>query len=216
MRKYILLSVSQLFFWVSVYSQEMEGIDSLQISKLKTELYAAKETKRIDILNKLAGEYQKAISSTDSIHRDSILIYATKAQVEATEIDYKYGIAYSLLHMSRYYRDILKDTIKSEEYSRQALKLANEINSPEILGWYYYDRWELKKALDYFQKADDKEAEADAAAQLCYEYSKSGKYDEEGFKYCQRAVELAGIKKQNTPSWGVYISGFTCILDKKK
>lgn len=210
MRKYLLI-MSLGLFNVHLSAQKMYvfAIDSIRIHELKQQLTKAKDKGRVDVLNKLAGEFQNAIASTDSIHRDSVYKYASLANKESKTLNYEYGIAYSLYRLSRYYMKYLKNRDLSKESAEQALALAQKINSAEILGWCYYDKWELKKAYDYFRIANDKEAEADVAAWLCYEYSQSGKYDEEGFKYCQRAMELANIKKINTPSWGAYISSFT-------
>ena len=210
MRKYLLIITIGLFN-VNLIAQKIHvfSIDSIRIHDLKRQLPKAKDNNRIDLLNTIAGEFQNAIASTDSIHRDSVYKYAARANEESKTLKYEYGIAFSSYRLARYYMKYLKNAALSKEYLDMALSLAQKINSAEILGWYYYDKWELKKAYDYFRSANNKEAEADVAAWLCHEYSQSGKYDEDGFKYCQRAAELANIKKINTPSWGAYISSFT-------
>ena len=207
MKKYLLITV--LFCSYSIAAQKINKLDSARIQTLKTQLLKAKGKTRIDILNNLAGEYHNAIGSTDSVHRDSVYKFASLANNEAAKLNYEFGQAYSLFRLAKYQMNYLKDSVAKNIYMQQAFQIAEKIKANEILGWYYYEKWELKKAIAYFKAANDKEGEADASAWLCYEYSQSGKYDEEGFKYCQRAVELANIKKINTPSWGVYISSFT-------
>ncbi len=191
-------------------AQKMQEVDSLRILNLKFQLVNAKDKTKVDVLNKLAGEYQLLIGTNDPLRRgDSLYKYASLANSEAKALNYKYGVAFSLLRLSRYFIFYAKDEPTGKDFAQKALKIGEEINNAEILGWYYYYQWDLKKAYNYFRAANNKEAEADAAVWLCYEYSRSGKYDEEGFKYCQRAIELANIKKVNTPSWGAYISQFS-------
>ena len=209
MRKYFVISSVLLASFQLAFAQKMHKVDSIRIADLKMQLLKSKTKDRVNFLNSLAGEFQNAIASTDMIHKDSVLKYASLANTEAQKLDYKYGLAFSLYRLARYYMKYLKDKDKSEDYLQQAFSIAEKIKANEIIGWYYYDKWELKKAITYFKAANNKEAEADATAWLCYEYSNSGKYDEEGFKYCQRAVELADIKKTITPSWGAYISELT-------
>ena len=207
MRKYILIIA--LFCSYSIAAQKINKLDSLRIQTLKEQLVNAKGKTRIDILNNLSGVYENVIDGRDSLHSDSVYKYASMANLEAKQINYEFGLAYSFLRLSKYYTKYLRDSIAGKNYSQQAFVIAEKIKANDILGWYYYDKWELKKAISYFKAANNIKGEADATTWLCYEYSTSGKYDEEGFKYCQRALELANLKREYASGWEIYISQFT-------
>ncbi len=202
MKHIISLTAFTLLLFSQLGAQHLKPIDSIRIAYLKEKLTTASGTEQVDILNDIAWEHSWADKDKATAYD-----YAKRAKEKASQSKYARGLGYALLTLGWYAQgknDKLADSVFNE-----ALRIGENINDDRLIARVYYRRWELKKAFEHFKKAGDLQGEADAAAWLCYEYSNSGNYDAEGFSYCQRAVELADVKKESTPGWAWYISVFT-------
>jgi tetratricopeptide (TPR) repeat protein len=183
---------------------------------MKKRLPLLKDSARVDAMNRISinfGYFARVggfTQKTDSINR-----YASMAYDEAKKIGFKSGMAMALVQMSHI--DVLQDLPVQEEATkekniREALRLAEEVNDNEVLGWGYYylssspsikknamEGEYLKKAANYFRKAGDTLREAEVTTWLCMLYNDKGAY-EESFPYCDRCVQLA--KSLPKTEWG--------------
>ena len=183
----------------------MEKADSLRIEALKKKLSILKGRPRVDCLNDIARELIYLQWSPNKPEYD----YAKQAYVEASKIDYKYGIAFSLIR---------NGTIKSHEAIdsiKHAIAIGESLQNNEIIGWgylrlgdEYYDLDQLslvkscwEKALYHLEKAGDTEGIADLALGLCEIYNKEGKY-EKAFPYCEKALLASKQKRTHNISYG--------------
>ena len=191
MRKYNLIGLILCICQVAGFTQ---SANMLWIDSLKKKLPSLNDSAKVDCLNDLADAF---ITNGPYPAPDSIFKYATAANKEALKIGYKKGEAFSLLNLGA-------DQIK------QAISIGEIINNRKILGRAYlyrsYDaldndsyREALKKALTYFEQSNDIEGELEANIRLCDAYTSNGKY-EEGFKYCDKCIQLK--KNATLTPWG--------------
>src|SRR5688500_12090781 len=126
-----------------------------KIDSLEKQLTQLKDSSRIDCLNLIARTIPDAIPGDNtnplwSQKADSVYHYASIAYSEAMKIGYKKGIAQSLANMgsSEFTRGVPlrikkeNDSVsvhKAEKYLVQAISIAKEINSDDVLGYAYYD-----------------------------------------------------------------------------
>ena len=163
MRKYFIAFIL-LIASVPIYSQIVKSpytdnrrADSLRIDSLKKTLPSLSGSDRINCMIRLCQDYEHItpiggfVFKNDSIHQ-----YAMKAYNEATKINYKTGIAMSLMLMET------KSNSLKENNFRQALHIGEETNNDNVLGWAYYGLENVtknteytKKAAYYFQKSGD-------------------------------------------------------------
>ncbi len=202
MKQFIILPVFVFIFSLTGKGQ-LNIYDSLRIKDLKTQLAKASGTAEIDLLNDLAWEYGWAFKDNHPAFKRSI--YASQAKDKALQLNYKRGLGYALVALSWNNYSSNKST---DSMINAAIAIGENQKDYRLLGRCYHRRWDMKKALEYFKKAGDIQGEAEAVTWLCDEYSRKGQYDN-GFNYCQRAVELANVKKKYTPSYSLYISSLT-------
>lgn len=189
MRKYFLLvSLFSNFYALSVAQMlNREIIIRHEIDSLKTILAGLKDSARVDCLNMLAHKYLW-LPLTHTQKADSSSPFTKLAIEVAKQIGYKKGLGFAYLRLAdyeylkaeQYYWD--KDEIdtlhivKGEKFSREAIKIGEEINDNVILGggWWnmgaliemrYWNtpqsKWKpeidlyesyLKKAISYHEK----------------------------------------------------------------
>jgi len=95
----------------------------------------------------------------------------------------------------------------AENNIKQAISIGEKLKDPKILGQCYLVRAnrqknrieDLRKALAYFELADDVDGELEAAVALSDEYTSNGEY-EEGFKYYDSCAQL--VKHPSLTPWG--------------
>jgi hypothetical protein len=82
---------------------EQHRIDSLKIDSMRRMIPLLKDTARVNCLNALSDKWFSFYTSYNSAdfrtRTDSIYKYASLAYKEATEINYKYGMANALINM---------------------------------------------------------------------------------------------------------------------
>jgi hypothetical protein len=180
---------------VSAFSQT--GADSIRINDLRNQLQNSIGTKKVDLLNEIAWEFGWAASIKDK----GIVVtsYAMQAKDLASQLNYQRGIGYALIILSSWRNDNCDSLINA------AMSIGEKEKDYKLLGRVYHRKWEMKTAYDYYKKAGDIQGEAEAATWLCTEYAGKGEFDN-GFNYCQRAIELANIPKTSTPTYSSYIS----------
>ena len=184
-----------LLLGISAYSQT--GADSIRINDLKNQLSKSSGTMKVDLLNELAWDYAWAASIKDK--GTVVTSYAMQAKDLASQLNYQRGIGFALITLSSWRNDICDSLISA------AMSIGEKEKDYKLLGRVYHRKWEMKTAFDYYKKAGDIQGEAEAATWLCSEYAGKGEYDN-GFNYCQRAIELANIPKISTPFYSTYIS----------
>ncbi|HLF45049.1 MAG TPA: histidine kinase, partial [Chitinophagaceae bacterium] len=211
MRKYFLLSILELVFAFAnaqnpVYPySEGHKMDSLRIDSLKKILPSLKGTAEIDCLNQLCENYNHILSTPGFLfNHDSAHFYNAKAYQRAKKINYKKGIAISLLLKLAPLPDSLR-----EKNIEEALKIGKEINDSYVLGsaYYFLGVFIIKnnkdfskhiecftKAIEYFQKTGDVINEAQVTTRLSGEFIEKGDYGN-AFIYWTRSVELAKLLK---------------------
>ena len=213
MRKYLL--ITSLCSSLVAPTQQPEGrlIDSLRNRVANTA-----DTSRINNLNLLAEAISVAKYNDWKKKSDSVLYYASIAYDEARVLNYKKGIAASLIYLGKsqnlngiYLRIIKKEDFsvyeKGKNYCLQAITLGEELKNDELLANAYdvlanfvsfkdkghdFDQRAnaLKKAAFHFNKAGNEKKEQETCTWICEDYSQRGLY-EEGLDYCRRSLELA-------------------------
>ena len=191
MRKFLLMT---LILFLQQFSAYAQNANTIWIDSLKKKLLSLSDSAKVDCLNEIADAFR---TNGPFFAPDSIYKYSSAANKEAVKIGYKKGEALSLLYLGG-------DGIK------KALSIGARISNPRVLGRAYLDssysttsnnlyKEVLKKSLTFFEQANDMEGELEATIRLCDAYTSAGKY-EDGFKYCDKCVQL---KKQAplTP-WG--------------
>jgi hypothetical protein len=184
-----------MFFGIPAFSQT--GADSIRINDLKNQLSKSSGTNKVDLLNEIGWEYGWAGSIKDK--STVVSSFAMQAKGLALQLNYQRGIGYALIILSWGRNDNCDSLISA------AMNIGEKEKDYKLLGRVYHRKWEMKTAYDYYKKAGDIQGEAEAATWLCTEYAGKGQYDNE-FNYCQRAIELANIKKISTPTYSTYIS----------
>ena len=217
MRKYLLIITLVCGIQVTSFAQSSQSIlaDSLRIDSLQKVLPTLRDTARINCLNSLGEAFLNRDGYKIKIRADSGSRYAIMAKNEAQKINYKRGIAYSMINLNEAYFFYVIDNnnmgidnavtlSKWDEYLKQLFSLAIELNDNEIWGNAYYWQADMyaktnnskaklesqKKSLSYFQKAGNEFRESEISTWICMHYSGNGEY-EDGFDYCKRSLELA-------------------------
>jgi len=133
-------------------------------------------------------------------------LYAEAANKEATRIDYKYGIAKSLLHLvnSKLFLQI-KDSI-SKINLQQVIQLGEKLKNDSIIGLAYYalagfgdQAANYKKAILYLNKAGNVKTVGEIYTWLTMVYTNKGEY-EEGLEYAEKSLDLT--MKNANDDWG--------------
>ena len=198
--KHILLTCFSALHIISVVAQ-MQSVDSIRIKMLNQNLSNVKGTAEVDLLNDIAWEYTWAGKDKTPAKN-----YAALAKEKAIQIKYERGLGYAYLTLSSITMD--SDSTLSDSLCFAALSIAEKIKDSRLLGLCYYRRWDLIKAIGYFRQAGDLEGEAETATWLCSTFRNDPQFKDEGFNYCQRAVELAQRKWTHNISYGAWISQF--------
>ena len=196
MRKSFLLVILLMGYIEFLYSQNPNRL----LQKLPS--FNGKE--RIDCMIEIAKIYNYK-------NADSMRYYCKIINDEATKLGYKKAIALSLLGL-----DPKSESLRLQNISN-AIRMGEELNDNEVLGWGYLvlnfaknyqfstqiDRRDLiellKKSALYFQKAGDKLREAEVSNYLCRDCSDIG--DEDGFDYCKRSIELSKQVVSSDKDW---------------
>ena len=113
--KKIILIISLLFACqVQVISQKLNK-DSLRIDSLKKILLVLKDTSRINCLNEICEAYESYMP-TDSAKEmiENVFAYASQANRESIRLNYKYGEAFSLIHLAWAERANKRDSISKK------------------------------------------------------------------------------------------------------
>ena len=222
MRNYLLITTLLLichFSSLCQYSEErrneIQRVDSLKIDNLKKQLPALTGIARIDSMLSLAVKYGDIVGIGGFVHRhDSAYRYLSLANEEAKKIGYKKGMGKALVHIANYevifaFKNKTNFSV-AEKYLQQGIKVSEEINDNEMLGFAYVVLSKIKnnienykKAYDYYVKARNQGMQALMASWLCEMLSYKGEY-EEGIEYCHAALKLYNIsaKKSANSEWG--------------
>jgi tetratricopeptide (TPR) repeat protein len=217
MRKYLFISVIIIGFPVGLLAQSGESIkrDSLAIERLQKLLPSLRDTAKINCLNSLAEAFLNRDGYKIKRRADSAYQYTTNANLEASKIDYKRGLAYSLINfcgvafftvIDNNNKQINNTAIVSkwDEYLEKLFKLAKELNDAEIWASAYYCQADFygkknnkkavieanKKSLEYFEKVGNEARVSEISTWLCMQHSGLGEY-EKGFDYCKLSLQLA-------------------------
>jgi tetratricopeptide (TPR) repeat protein len=209
MKKYILILTLLSGICMLALSQGNDAFktDSVRLINLKKKLPSLKDSARVDLLNLIGLKtgYNAGGSPKDRV--DTSLFYASKAYSEAVKLGYKSGMALALVQLSGAESNMnlpTKDEDTKEKNLREAIRLAEESNNNEVLGWAYYFLAGLpsvnkdfdkhvdfyKKSINYFLKARDILHAAEVTNWLCGEYSDKGEY-EKAFDYGKKSIELS-------------------------
>ncbi|MEX1239707.1 MAG: histidine kinase [Cyclobacteriaceae bacterium] len=192
--KYLLLLclvISQL----PVLSQSSQ---QLRIDSLRKTLPGLSNNTLVDCLNELADQHWSFLEETN--RKDSMYHYAVMANEAATKIRYQYGQALSLIQMSQYEFFVRRDALAGNALVKQAIEIGQAIKDDKILGKAYLMAGDLKKSAQHFRTAGDVVGELEATTWLCESYANEGKY-EEGFDYCDRAVQLSKLITPQHSNW---------------
>jgi tetratricopeptide (TPR) repeat protein len=190
---------------LTIAASSQDGADSIRIIDLKNQLTNSSGTKKVDLLNEIAWDYGWAALKDKS----PASVYAAQALDLAKQLNYQRGIGYALITLSW-----TKLNENCDSLINAAIAIGERENDYKLLAKSYHRRWEMKTAFDYYKKAGDLQGEAEAATWLCNEYAGRGQYDD-GFNYCQRAVELAGVRKTSTPTYSSFISSLAFVTMSK-
>ena len=217
MIKYLLIIPLTFALQATLFAQSSQSIlaDSLRIDSLQKVLITLHDTGRINCLNSLGEAFLNRDGYKIKVRADSACRYALMAKNESQKINYKRGIAYSMINLNEAYffyvidnnnmgKDNSETFSKWDEYLDQLFSLALELNDNEIWGNAYYWQADMygkknnrkgnlesqKKSLSYFQKAGNEFREAEISTWICMHYSGNGEY-EDGFDYCKRSLQLA-------------------------
>ena len=209
MKKYILILTLLSGICMSALSQGNDAFktDSVLLINLKKKLPSLKDSARVDLLNLIGLKTGYNAGGSPKNRVDTSLFYASKAYAEATKLEYKSGMALALVQLSGAESNMnlpTKDVETKENNLRVAIRLAEEPNNDEVLGWAYYCLAGLpsvnkdfdkhvdyyKKSINYFLKAADILHAAEVTNWLCGEYSDKGEY-EKAFDYGKKSIELS-------------------------
>lgn len=189
----LLVVTGLLLIWIPVAEpQETKTIDSL-LQQLEI---PNNDTSRIDILNKIAGDYLYH-------DPDKIYVYAKKALKKSEAINYQKGIAEAFNNIGIYYRTkgIYEEAI---DYFFQSLKIMGKIKNEKgiarsynLIGiiYYYLENYDLSlkyysKALELNKKQDDKKWIAGNSNNIGMIYERKGNY-EKALEYYLKSMEMS-------------------------
>ncbi len=176
------------------FSQTSQDEDSTRLANLKKALVSATGTNKVDILNDIAYEYVYLKWTSTNGFKDSASKYPKWANTEASKINYKHGLARSLLHLG--------DSSEKKNNLEKAIQIGNETNDHEVLGWAYYSSGgnqpeNFKKSVDEFRKGGFEQDEAEVSTWLTTILIYLGKY-EEAFPYAERNLSITKKKRTHT------------------
>ena len=164
--------------------------DNARIIILQKKLPHLKGIERIDCLNDISRECSYFDYTTHEAY-----YYAKQAYTEAAKINYKSGMAFSLMEIGFH----MRTSPAAENHILQAIAIGESLHSDKILGWAYLRLSSkfnkdspkttalLKKALHYFEISDDIEGQGLASLWLYQKYTLNGNY-EEAIPYSQKAL----------------------------
>jgi tetratricopeptide (TPR) repeat protein len=209
MKKYILIAVLLSGLCNQAFCQDNDAFkkDSIRLDSLKRILPSLKDRARVDLLNLIGLQTGYNAGGSPQNRVDTSLFYASKAYAEAVKLGYKSGMALALVLMSgaeSYMNLPTKDVETKEKNLREAIRLAEESNNNEVLGWAYcylavlpsinkdFDKHTdyYEKSFNYFLKARDTLHAAEISNWLCGEYFDKGEY-EKAFDYGKKSIELS-------------------------
>ncbi len=212
----MLLSSSCSF---SSFSQQSEWnrMDSMYLDSLRRVLPGLKDSMRVNCLNTISEKsifFRGSFKPEDFAQTsDSMYKYANLAYLEASRLQYKFGLTNALLNLRNSYsirRGLAKDSIYEKavkdslfiKYGNRALLLAKETGNDGLLGDVYASgigetgnnfEKNYKKAIYYYRKAGDKKKELAVTINLIEELGLSS---EESLSYAANCLQLI---KEFTP-----------------
>jgi tetratricopeptide (TPR) repeat protein len=217
MRRIFLPLIFTAMIGLHSQAQNRESIkkDSLEVLRLKKMLPSKHDTSRVLVLNKLAEAFLNRDGYNVRQKADSGSAFAKEANTEATLINYKRGVAQSLInlcHASSFYYfynrsnkvDNSLNFAKWASYLDQLFKLAPEVNDAGIWALAFY--WQadnlrkkndingsltaLKNALKGFENTGEEQRISEVCTYICSTYCELGDLDK-GFDYCNKALAIA-------------------------
>jgi hypothetical protein len=151
MIKYLLIITLTFAFQATLFAQSSQSIlaDSLRIDSLQKVLITLHDTARINCMNSLGEAFLNRDGYKIKVRADSACRYALMAKNESQKINYKRGIAYSMINLNEAYYFYVIDNnnmgidnaetfSKWDEYLKQLFSLAGELDDNEIWGNAYY------------------------------------------------------------------------------
>ncbi|MFN2458295.1 MAG: histidine kinase [Chitinophagaceae bacterium] len=225
MKKYIVITVFLLICNCDLLAQN--AIQD-KLNTLRKVLTTLKGSARVDCLNEMAQEclkYSPGWVLSTIARADSAYPYAKQANVEAKQLGYVKGIAYSFarlaageLFRSNAYQYLGKEQVPSvlnkwEEYTKESIQWADKLGDKDLLGQQYQWLGEInfrknnfntgaeysKKAISYFKLTGNEIREGELCTWLCERYSGRGEF-EKGFEFCQRSITLTQSVTQKNKS----------------
>ena len=198
MKKYFLIAVLLANISLQAFSQSAQEVNNFKIDSLKKLLPSLKGIPRVDCMILICEHY----SDIFKFNADSFHYYGNMAFKEANVLNYKQGIALSLLINA-------VDSVR-EKNIRQAIQIGEEINSDLVLGWGYYilssttkdfqqSEDYLKKAIYHFHKAGNTLREAEMTIWLSDAYNDRGEY-EKAFDYAKTGAVLLKSASRDFPA----------------
>ncbi len=187
------------FFFIPIISFSQQR----QIDSLKKVLPSLPNTERIDCLNALSEAYTY-------LQTDTAKMYAIKAYIEASNINYFRGMARSFRNQGFIEGKALGHFPLAEEYSRKAIELYKKTNDDKGLvdayliwsfamyaqGFYDSSVNGDIKAIQLCQKINYKVMEARANTMIALIYIESGNYSK-AFEYCMEGLKVARQSKDS-------------------
>lgn len=153
MKQILLLTAVFLGSIVSKGQSEDNG-DNILIGNLEQQSKDASGIKEVDLLNAIAWEYMWYGSDKTPSYN-----YASIAKKKAETIHYEKGVGYATFMLA--YQYVRSNKTLADSMFRAARHIGEKLNDAKLLGWYYYQVWNLPKALAYFRKAGDVDGEAE-------------------------------------------------------
>jgi class 3 adenylate cyclase/Tfp pilus assembly protein PilF len=193
--KYLIVLISLVLLnFPPVQSQPHQ--QEYKIDSLLTALESAKDTARVNILNKLSKEFEFR-------NPDKSFEYANKAVRLSEEIDYKEGLAYGYMNIGNYYTEqgAYDNAIKYFEYSLDVYKKLGDVTGEKDIlnniGNVHRYLGNYDKALEYFfislkmsEENEDKKGIAYALNNIGILYAIQGDYNKV-LEYFNKTLELS-------------------------
>jgi tetratricopeptide (TPR) repeat protein len=192
---------------LQAFSQSQQGAEILKIDSLERLLPSLTKMAHVDCMVLICQHfYAVPPVGKYKFRNDSISNYGRKIFNESTALNYKKGIAEGLLILAT-------DSVK-EKNIREAMRIGQEINDDELLGWCFVASIRLiedrsknfnkvedcyKKAIYHFHKAGNLFRELENTVWLADSYLDRGEY-ESGFDYNKKSNELIKSVSNEFPS----------------
>jgi len=160
MKKYFFIAALVFNLGNQAFCQDNDAFkqDSIRLDSLKKICLSLKDSARVDLLNLIGLQIGYNAGGSPRRRVDSSLFYASKAYDEAKKLGYKSGIALALVQLAGAESAMnlrVKDVETKEKNIREAIRLGEESNNNEVLGWAYYNLAYLPSIMKDFDKHID-------------------------------------------------------------